>query len=105
MQLLTKEIKNKAKKQYKKRSSLNQDIIAKFFDPTGSWTWYLMNIADDEDYAWWIVKGHDVELGSFSINELKSLRLPFGLSIERDRFFKPIKAKELYDGLIQGKHY
>ena len=105
MQLLTNEIKDKAKKQYKKGSSLNQDIIAKFFDPTGSWTWYLMNIADDEDYAWGIVKGHDVEMGSFSISELKSIRLPFGLSIERDKFFKPIKAKELYDGLIQGKHY
>ena len=64
-----------------------------------------MNIADDEDYAWGIVKGHDVELGSFSINELKSLRLPFGLSIERDRFFEPIKAKVVYDGLTQGKHY
>ena len=96
----------KAQKQYNKSSDLeSQKVVAKFFDPMGSWTWYLMNLGEDKDYAWGIVKGHDVELGSFSINELKSLRLPFGLSIERDRFFKPIKAKELYDGLIQGKHY
>jgi|TARA_R100001530_G_scaffold26363_5_gene21210 hypothetical protein len=106
MKLLTKEIKTKAKKQYNKSSDLeSQKVVAKFFDPMGSWTWYLMNLGDDEDYAWGIVKGHEVEMGSFLISELESIRLPLGMRIERDKFWSPLVAKEVYDGLLEGKHF
>ena len=106
MKLLTKEIVEKAQKQYKKSSDLeSQKVIAKFFHPTADWTWYLMNLGKDKDYAWGIVKGHEVEIGSFSINELESLQLPLGLGIERDKAWKPIVAKEVYDGLLEGKRF
>ena len=100
MKLLTKEITEKAQKQYDKGSDLDgQDIVAKFFDPMGSWTWYLMNLAEDGDYAWGIVDGFEVEMGSFSMKELQDIKLPFGLGIERDVLFSSTPASELWKEL------
>ena len=100
MKLLTKEITEKAQKQYDKGSDLDgQDIVAKFFNPVGSWTWYLMNLDKDGDYAWGIVDGDAVEMGSFSMKELQDIQLPFGLGIERDMYFESIPASELWKEL------
>ena len=41
----------------------------------------------------------EVEIGSFSMKELTSIQLPFGLSIERDMYFEPVKASELWKEL------
>jgi hypothetical protein len=58
--------------QYPRGSDMEQKIVAKFFNPTGSWTWYLMNQdPDDPDYLWGIVKGFEVEIGSFSLSDLR----------------------------------
>jgi hypothetical protein len=44
MQLMTKAIEKAARRQYPQGNDLEgQKVVAKFFDPTGSWTWYLMN--------------------------------------------------------------
>ena len=105
MKLMTKEIERKAKGQFKFGSDMNQKVVAKFFDPCGSWTWYLMNQdPENPDYLWGIVKGAEVEIGSFSLTELMTFRGNFGLGIERDKFFKPIPAKELWDKLHRGEH-
>ena len=102
MELLTKEITEKAQKQFGKGSDLDgQMIVAKFFNPVGSWTWYLMNLHEDKDYAWGIVDGNDVEMGSFSIKELESIVLPFGLGIERDILFDSVPASELWKELTE----
>ena len=103
MKLLTREIKDKAQKQYDKGSDMEQMVVAKFFG--GSWTWYLMNIAEDGDYCWGIVDGVSVEMGSFSMNELQKVKLkPFNLPIERDLYFEPMKAIEVWKQLNDGKH-
>lgn len=100
MKLITQEISKKAQAQYKLGSDMNQIIVAKFFDPSGSWTWYLMNQdPKDPDYLWGIVDGFEVEMGSFSLSELESYRGLFGLGIERDLYFEPIKASELWEKL------
>jgi len=99
MKLLTAKIKKDAKKQYKLGSDLEQMIVAKFFNPVGSGTWYLMNMDEDEDYCWGIVDWMACEMGSFSMNELESVELPYGLGIERDLYFEPIKAKTLWDSI------
>ena len=50
MHLLTKKIEEKATKQYKLGSDLEkQNVVAKFFNPAGDGTWYLMNMKD-KDY-------------------------------------------------------
>ena len=53
MKLLTKEIQERAEKQYEKNSDMDtQDVVAKFFNPVGAWTWYLMNKDPKSDYCW-----------------------------------------------------
>ena len=99
MNLLTKEITEKAQKQYDKGSDMDQMVVAKFFNPMGSWTWYLMNLHEDKDYAWGIVDGFAVEMGSFSMSELQSTKLPLGLGIERDILFQPIQERQLWEEL------
>ena len=68
--------------------------VVKFFDPTGSWTWYATEF-DGEDTFFGLVDGHEKELGYFSLSELKSVRGRFGLGIERDRYFTPKPLKEI----------
>ena len=106
MKLLTKEITKKAQKQYDKGSDMDEQmVVAKFFDPMGSWTWYLMNMQDETgNYAWGIVKGHEVEAGSFSVRQLQDIKLPFGIGIERDTLFEPMKASDVFDKLNRGEH-
>ena len=104
MKLLTKKIKEQATKQYDKGSDMEQMVVAKFFNPMGDWTWYLMNLSKDGDYAWGIVKGPEVEMGSFSMKELESIKLPFGLKIERDLMFEPMKASDVWEQLNKGEH-
>ena len=103
MKLMTKAIKKQAEKQYELGSDMNQKVVAKYFNPAGKGTWYLMNTEPNSDYAWGIVDLFDVEMGSFSIGELESIKLPFGLKIERDMYFKPIKAKDVWDKLNRGE--
>jgi hypothetical protein len=104
MKLLTSAIQKAAVKQYELGSSFDQMVVAKFFDPCGSWTWYLLNMdPGDLDYCWGIVDGFEIEMGSFSIQELSNVQNKLGIGIERDRYFKPIKAKELWENLSKRK--
>ena len=105
MKLLTKAIEKQLQKQFPKGSDMEQKVVAKFFNPTGAWSWYAMNQdPNDPDYLWGIVKGHEVEMGSFSLSELSAFRGQFGLGIERDLHFKPRPAKEVWEALQAGKH-
>ena len=62
------------------------EIVVKFFTPDSSWTWYATEF-DDEDTFFGLVRGHETELGYFSLTELQGARGPLGLPIERDRHF------------------
>lgn len=105
MKLMTKQIEKRAQSQYEKGNDLSQDVVVKFFDPTGSWTWYLMNQdPQDPDYLWGIVKGFEVEIGSFSLSELQAIRGRFGLGLERDLYFTPKPAHEVLEKLENGQH-
>ena len=103
MKLLTKEIKTKAEKQYDQGADMDQNVIAKFFNPAGPGTWYLMNKSPEDGYCWGIVDLMAVEVGSFMLEELEELQLPMGMKIERDKYFEPIKAKELFEELVKNK--
>lgn len=69
-------------------------IVAKLFHPASNWTWYVIEY-DGSDMCWGMVEGHELEYGYFSLNELRQLIGPYGLCIERDRYFKPCKVAEL----------
>ena len=106
MELFTKEIEEKAQAQFQQGAEMeSQTIVAKFFNPSGAGTWYLMNQdPKDPDYCWGIVDWFEVEMGSFSKSELENFKGPLGLGIERDIYFEPINAKELWEKLMKGIH-
>ena len=61
--------------------------VVKLFNPCGAGTWLLSELDPDEpDIAFGLADlGMDcAELGSVSLDELRSIPLPFGLGIERD---------------------
>ena len=71
----------------------------KFFDPCGSWTWYVTEF-DGKDTFFGLVDGNEKELGYFSLSELSSIRCRFGLGIERDLHFRPKKLSEIAPELV-----
>ncbi len=95
MKLLTKELE----KLFEKYPLGSQDdkgndatVIAKFFNPCGRSTW-LITEAEKQNNGDYLMYGYcclnDPELAEFgyvSLNELESIKLPFGLSIERDLY-------------------
>jgi hypothetical protein len=107
--LFTASVDNMLFKQYSMGSDLDkQKVVTKIFNPYGEGRWYLLNSdPNDPDYIWAIVSMFgNVEMGSVSRSELESIRLrPFGLPLERDIYFTPKNAKEVYDGLLSGKFF
>jgi hypothetical protein len=74
------------------------DAIAqvKFFTPDAQWTWYASEF-DGENIFFGLVSGLELEFGYFSLNELKEVKGPMGLPIERDLHFEPKSLRELRD--------
>jgi hypothetical protein len=50
---------------------------------------------DGKDVFFGLVSGFEVELGYFTLSELKQVRGPMGLQIERDLHFEPKTLDEL----------
>lgn len=63
--------------------------VLKLFNPAGAATWLATELDPDGDTLFGLADlGFGCpELGSFSLGELQSVRLPFGLRIERDIHF------------------
>ncbi len=95
MKLITKEISTILPKLYEQDSKgLNAIAYVKFFTPDSNWTWYVTEYNGD-DIFFGLVDGLEKELGYFSLSELKSVRGPFGLNVERDLYFEPATLEEL----------
>jgi hypothetical protein len=87
MRLLTKEITNKFQRTGSQEGKGNEAVvIAKFFDPCGSWTWYATEY-DGDDTFFGLVDGFELEWGYFSLHELATVRGRLGLCMERDMHF------------------
>jgi hypothetical protein len=97
MKLLTKEILNRLPPLYSQENNPDPIVHVKFFDPTGSWTWFAYEGSQEgDDFIFFgLVKGLEDELGNFSLNELTKFRGKFGLGIERDRYFKPVPLSQI----------
>jgi len=73
----------------------------KIFDPTGRYTAFITEGSpegDDFIFFGYCVSplGPDCdEWGTFSLNELQSVRGKLGLGLERDKWFKPTKMGEI----------
>jgi len=102
MKLFTKEIL-KALPKMNETSELSSEEIKvplKLFNPCGSGTWYITEYDPERNEAYGYVTGlgYD-ELGYISITELESVKLRFGLKIERDMHWNmKTTLKEVMDG-------
>jgi hypothetical protein len=102
MKLLTKEIEKAFTKQGDTSNMPTKDIkiVCKFFNPMGAGTWYLYERDKNEpDIFWCFANLGDptfAECGTVSLSEIESIRLPFGMKIERDMHF-PVLKKSLAD--------
>ena len=96
MELLTKEIREKFKKigSQEGKPLGEQIVVAKFFDPVGSWTWYATEF-DGKDTFYGLVDGFELEWGTFSLSEMQSVKGPLGLGIERDLYFGMPKIMDI----------
>ena len=69
--------------------------LVKYFTPDADWTWYATEYNPDEGLFFGLVSGFEVELGYFSLAELKEIRGRLGLPIERDLYYKPLTLEEI----------
>ena len=86
MKLLTDELKKKLTK----AGYANMNPICKLFTPWGRSTWLITGIEDGILYGFADLGMGCVEWGGIaSLEELESIRGPFGLKIERDLYWTP----------------
>jgi len=95
MKLLTKEIEKQLPKLYETDGKKDKMVYAKFFSPIGSWTWYAIEYDAEEKMFYGVVDGDFFEFGYFSLDELETTKLPFGMKVERDKFFEPKLLSEI----------
>ena len=89
MKLMTQELVSKFPPIYSNEEKDPKEIliIAKFFCPWNSWTWYATEYDPGTGRFFGFVRGDFDELGYFALEELESVRGPLGLTIERDLYF------------------
>jgi hypothetical protein len=98
MKLMTAELEKRFAQVGSQEKLKDPVIVAKFFNPVGSGTWY----ATEFDPATKVFFGYvsifgdwNDEWGSFSLLELESYRGPLGLGIERDLYWTEKKASSV----------
>lgn len=102
MKLMPKDVAKKLSK-YPIRSQdgkgLDAEVVVKFFNPCGRGTWLITEGQQDGDD--WLLFGYchiyEWEWGYVSLSELESIKLPFGLKIERDLYAKGFTVRELIE--------
>lgn len=73
----------------------NPLVVAKYFNPMGSQTWYAIAYYPDQHICYGYVTGMFVdEFGYFSLQELEDLKHA-GIRIERDLYFSEVRFKSL----------
>ncbi len=105
MKLLTKELQERFH-QLGSQEGKGDDaiVVAKFFCPWNQWTWLCLEFDPTDRIFFGLVRGHEIEFGSFSLDELESARGPAGLRIERDLHWKERPIGEVRHALDEGRH-
>lgn len=101
MNLIIPQLRNRFAEVGEQLDASDPIIVAKFFG--GPATWYAISYDPETNVCFGYVTGLcEDELGSFSIDELESLRIPpLGLAPERDLYFEEcrlsdIKSRKVY---------
>ena len=96
MKLITKGLENRFTKIGHQDNEIDPIIVAKFFNPCGSGTWYATEYFPERKICFGYVTGLGFdEWGDFSIEELESVKCPpLNLPIERDLYFGEQRISE-----------
>lgn len=86
MILLTDELRERLLANGRQRNADHLPVV-KFFNPLGEGVWLATELDEDGDTLFGLADLGEPELGSFSLEEMSSLRLPFDMGIERDILF------------------
>jgi hypothetical protein len=79
----------------------NQDdppAVIKLFTPDSDFTWYVIEYDEETKKGYGLVARSDstlTELGYFSLEEIREVKGPMGLRIERDKWFRPTPVSQL----------
>jgi len=97
MKLLSKEIEKKLPALYSQEEVEDPMVVVKFFDPCGSGTWYITEgeRQDEEFLLFGLCYIHEPELGYVALSELQAYKGPFGIGIERDKFWTAKRLSEV----------
>ena len=95
MKLITEETLNSLPRLHETESQRDKQLLLKLFTPWTYWAWYLAEYDPDHRVAFGWVQGFEDKWGYISIDELESLRGPYGLRVERDHDFKPIEYSRM----------
>jgi len=91
MKLVTKELEKRFEEVGRQEDVKDPVVIAKFFSPMGSQVWFATEYDKESKMFFGYVSlfnDHNNEWGSFSLEELESIKLPMGMKIERDMYCK-----------------
>ncbi len=72
----------------------NPVVHVKWFTPDSNWTWYITEFDPEQRLCFGLVDGFERELGYFSLDEVKEIRGPLGLAVERDLYWQPKALSE-----------
>ena len=105
MKLITKEIQRKLDANLKLDEDKRKPHL-KLFNPCGSGTWLITEHNTETGLMFGLCDlGHGfVEFGYVSMEEIKNIRLPFGLTIERDKSFEPEMTLKEYQQKVEEKN-
>ena len=98
MRLMTKELEKRFLEVGSQEEVKDPVIVAKFFNPQGSGTWYATEY-DPKTQTFFgyvsIFGDWNDEWGYFSLTELESYKGPWGLGIERDFYWTEKKSSSV----------
>ena len=94
MKLLTKAIENKLPLLYSQEDNKDPQVICKFFTPSSSFTWFVIEGKEEEGTWLFFTKCYshlcpEGELGYVTLEQLTEIKGPMGLGVERDLHFTP----------------
>ena len=97
MILLTDELRDRLLANGRQRA-VDHVPVVKFFNPVGAGTWLITEMEPDGDTLFGLADlGFGCpELGACSLAEFASVRLPFGLGVERDILFEGLYPLSVY---------
>lgn len=97
-QLLPAELRNKLLKNNAEARDADHIPVVKWFTPWGAATWLLTEMEQDGDTCFGLcdLGIGEPELGYVSLKEVKSVKGPHGLLVERDEHFRPTKPLSEY---------